>query len=145
MVADQAIRISSSTDTQGGHDAVEPAFLSVALDRTSGCAATARRFVRDAVGERLSEPALDRTLLAVSELVSNAWKHGEGSIALKAGYRTGALRIEVIDEGHDAVPAIRERAGDSSGGWGLRLVDEVALQWGCFEGTTHVWADMPLV
>ena len=42
------------------------------------------------------------------------------------------------------MPEIREQPADESGGWGLRIVDEVALQWGCFEGTTHVWVELPL-
>lgn len=144
MVAHRAIAIFGSDDTAGGGDAVEPALLNVALERTSGCAAKARQSIRDAVGDRLTESALERALLAVSELVSNAWKHGEGAITLKAGYQRSALRVEVIDQGQGAVPSIREAAGDSSGGWGLRILDEVALRWGCFEGTTHVWADLPL-
>jgi anti-sigma regulatory factor (Ser/Thr protein kinase) len=134
-----------SEDSRERDDAVEAAFLEVVLARNPTCAATARGRIRDAAANRLSAPAIERAMLAVSELVSNAWKHGQGAITLKAGYRPGALRIEVIDEGHGAVPAIREHAGDSSGGWGLRIVDEVALRWGCFEGTTHVWADLPLV
>lgn len=137
--------MSRSDYTLGGDQPAEPAIVDVVLPRTRACAPSARRYVRDAVGARMSPLALERTMLAVSELVSNAWKHGEGTIALKAGYRPDGLRIEVIDEGQGAVPEIRAAAGDSSGGWGLRIVDEVALRWGCFEGTTHVWADLPLV
>jgi anti-sigma regulatory factor (Ser/Thr protein kinase) len=137
--------MSRSDHTLGGHEPAEPALVDVVLPSTRACAPSARHYVREAVGERMSALALERTLLAVSELVSNAWKHGQGTIALKAGYRPDGLRIEVIDEGGGAVPQIRKAAGDSSGGWGLRIVDEVALRWGCFEGTTHVWADLPLV
>ena len=134
----------SSDHTRDGGDAAEPAIVDFVLPRAPSCAAEARRMVDEVAGGRLTDAARQRVLLAVSELVSNAWKHGEGAITLKAAYRPGALRIEVIDEGTGAVPAIRESAGDSSGGWGLRIVDEVALRWGCFEGTTHVWADLPL-
>ena len=56
----------------------------------------------------------------------------------------GFLRIEVVDEGSDQAPAVRPTAPDESGGWGLRIVDQLAAQWGVFEGTTHVWADLAL-
>lgn len=56
----------------------------------------------------------------------------------------GFLRIEVIDEGSGNAPAVRHEGPDESGGWGLRIVDRLATQWGVFEGTTHVWADIPL-
>jgi anti-sigma regulatory factor (Ser/Thr protein kinase) len=126
------------------HDATPSALLQVALPRDLSCASTARRVVSDAVGDRLTERALERALLATSELVTNAWKHGEGQIGLTVSCSAQSLRIEVIDEGSGAVPEIREQPADENGGWGLRIVDEVALQWGCFEGTTHVWVELPL-
>jgi anti-sigma regulatory factor (Ser/Thr protein kinase) len=125
------------------HDAA-PSALHVALPRDPSCATTARQIVRDAIETRVTEPALERALLAVSELVTNAWKHGEGSIELKVACGTESLRVEVIDQGSGAVPQIRERPGDESGGWGLRIIDELAREWGCFEGTTHVWVVLPL-
>ncbi len=54
------------------------------------------------------------------------------------------LRIEVVDEGSDQAPGVRQEAPGESGGWGLRIVDQLAVQWGVFEGTTHVWADLAL-
>ena len=91
----------------------------------------------------LPEPALERALLTASELVTNAWKHGEGGIELRLEQLRDRLRIEVLDGGSERRPAIRERA-DETGGWGLRIVEEVSLRWGCFEGSTHVWADLAL-
>jgi anti-sigma regulatory factor (Ser/Thr protein kinase) len=120
------------------------AALHVAIPRDPACASTARQIVRDAVGRRLSDRNLEQALLATSELVSNAWKHGEGAIELKLACGPQTLRIEVIDEGSGAVPKIREQPADESGGWGLRIVDQVARQWGCFEGTTHVWVELAL-
>lgn len=80
--------------------------------------------------------------LVVSELVTNAYLHGEGRIELRAALEDGRLRVEVVDEGTGNVPEIRE-AADESGGFGLRLVDQLSSRWGAFEGTTHVWADLP--
>jgi anti-sigma regulatory factor (Ser/Thr protein kinase) len=113
------------------------------LERDPSCAAHARQLVRSHLDGRLSEAAVERALLAASELVTNAWKHGEGSIQLRLAQLRDRLRLEVIDGGSERRPAIREQA-DESGGWGLRIVDQVALRWGCFDGTTHVWADLAL-
>lgn len=114
------------------------------LPRDRHCASAARRFLRDELESRAAEQPLERALLTTSELVTNAWKHGKGTIELRIQTWSDRVRIEVIDEGENAVPKIRERAGDDSGGWGLRIVDDLVLQWGCYEGTTHVWADIAL-
>jgi anti-sigma regulatory factor (Ser/Thr protein kinase) len=111
------------------------------LERDPTCAAHARQLVRSHLDGRLSAPALERALLAASELVSNAWKHGEGTIELRLARCRDRIRLEVLDQGSGRRPAIRERA-DGSGGWGLRIVDELALGWGCQGGTGHVWADL---
>jgi anti-sigma regulatory factor (Ser/Thr protein kinase) len=113
------------------------------LERDPGCAAHARQLVRSHLDGRLPDAALERALLTASELVTNAWKHGEGVIELRLAELRDRLRVEVLDRGRDKRPTIRDYA-DETGGWGLRIVDEVALRWGCFDGATHVWADLAL-
>lgn len=83
-------------------------------------------------------------MLVSSELVTNAFRHGRGKIELRLRVLGEFVRIEVTDEGYDQAPAVRQEEADESGGWGLRIVDQVAVQWGVFEGTTHVWADLAL-
>jgi anti-sigma regulatory factor (Ser/Thr protein kinase) len=103
----------------------------------------ARRFVgRYLRRRRLPKRAVDAALLVSSELVTNAYRHGQGEIELRVGVSKDRVRIEVIDHGCGEAPAVREQPGDEAGGWGLRIVDQLALQWGVFEGTTHVWADV---
>jgi len=114
-----------------------------ALPRDPSCAARARSLVRSELGGRVGDEALERMTLAASELVTNAWKHGEGSIELRIDLAEDRVRIEVIDEGTGAGPAIRADTGDD-GGWGLRIVEDLALRWGCLEGATHVWAEFAL-
>lgn len=63
---------------------------------------------------------------------------------LRLAFPDDRLRIEVIDEGRDQVVAVRQQPADETGGWGLQIVDRLAAQWGVFEGTTHVWADLAL-
>lgn len=115
------------------------------LRRNPGAAGEARRFVDRLLRKHeLSEQAVERALLVSSELVTNAYRHGAGEIELRVNVLEDRLRLEVIDEGRDQAPAVREQEGDESGGWGLRIVDQLAFQWGVFEGTTHVWADLAL-
>lgn len=83
--------------------------------------------------------------LVATELANNAVIHGEGRITLRAQVAGDAIRVEVIDEGSGNAPAIRhEVRADGPGGRGLRIVDALAVRWGVFEGTTHVWADVAL-
>jgi serine/threonine-protein kinase RsbW len=117
----------------------------VTLPRNPGAAIEARRFVERLLRRRgVPEQGLENALLVSSELVSNAYRHGEGNIELRLDVLDDHLRIEVIDEGRDRAPAVREQGADETGGWGLQIVDQLALQWGVFEGTTHVWADVSL-
>jgi serine/threonine-protein kinase RsbW len=117
----------------------------VGLSRNPRAALEARRIVDGLLRPRgVPERGVENALLVSSELVSNAYRHGEGDIELRLDVFNDRLRIEVIDEGRGQAPAVREQGGDETGGWGLQIVDLLALQWGVFEGTTHVWADLAL-
>lgn len=98
--------------------------------------------MEDNLSKNVPQPALYDIKLVVSELVDNAFLHGCGQIMLRAAPIDDRIRIEVIDEGQGAAIKIRED-GPELGGWGLRVVDGVAAAWGAYEGTTHVWADVP--
>lgn len=105
----------------------------------------ARRFVDHQLRSYgVPEEVRDAALLVSSELVTNAYQHGEGEIELRLSIVDDHVRIEVIDAGHRQAPAVREQRTDEAGGWGLQIVDQLAVQWGVFEGTTHVWADLSL-
>ena len=93
----------------------------------------------------MPDGVVDDTKLVATELVNNAVIHGTGRITLRAELRDDAVRVEVIDEGTRKAPKIRRQAriGDP-GGRGLRIVEALAMRWGTFEGTTHVWADVAL-
>jgi anti-sigma regulatory factor (Ser/Thr protein kinase) len=86
-------------------------------------------------------------LLALSELVTNAVTHGRGHIDLRLDVDTArsVLHVEVADEG-DGRAAIPDRDGDHArvGGWGLRMVADVADAWGTETprpGRNVVWFD----
>jgi anti-sigma regulatory factor (Ser/Thr protein kinase) len=115
----------------------------IELPRASDAGSRARAFIARRFAGQIGARALDDVKLVTTELVNNAVVHGEGRIMLRAGLADDALRVEVIDEGSGNAPRIREEA-DGPGGRGLRIVDALAVRWGTFEGTTHVWADLPV-
>lgn len=85
----------------------------------------------------------ENALLVTSELVTNAYRHGRGAIELRVRPVRDHVVIEVLDEGSPRDVAIRPGTGEF-GGWGLRIVDQLATEWGVYEGSTHVWAKLPL-
>ena len=115
--------------------------LDVRLPREPGAAAQARRLVERYFGGQLGDEALDDVRLVATELVDNAYVHGEGQITLRLTQREDRLRVEVIDQGQGA--AIQIHHEEPSGqGHGLRMVDHICTAWGAYEGTTHVWAEL---
>jgi anti-sigma regulatory factor (Ser/Thr protein kinase) len=105
---------------------------SVARARTQVCEAVARDFQDD---------DLETLRLLVSEVVTNAVRHGSHSqpVELNAHWNS-EVRVEVSDHGHGFTPHPRGGALDEPGGFGLYLVGRLADQWGVEteEGTT-VW------
>jgi anti-sigma regulatory factor (Ser/Thr protein kinase) len=112
------------------------------LPRVTASIRVAREHV-EIRGSRLTGAHRDDAGLMVSELVTNALLHGQGVITLRITSTTKHITVEVADEGHGEV-ALAHRA-DASGGWGLRIVDELADAWGSDSGRTRVWFRLPLV
>jgi len=117
----------------------------IELPRIMAAPSHARRVIDDQLRAHVDGRALDDVKIVASELVNNALVHGEGRITLRAELGDGIVRVEVIDEGTGQTPEIREHAEPTEpGGRGLRIVQTLADRWGTFEGTTHVWADVPV-
>jgi anti-sigma regulatory factor (Ser/Thr protein kinase) len=97
----------------------------------------ARHHVRYALEHRADPETLDRIQLVVSELVTNAVRHGPGKpITLRlVSEFDGGISGEVVDQGNGFV-AIREK---EIGGLGLPIVDALTSAWGVYPGSTHVW------
>jgi anti-sigma regulatory factor (Ser/Thr protein kinase) len=117
---------------------------------------SARRSVEAAIGNRLPSGALAELQLVVSELVTNAVRHGaarDGAVELSLALRGEVVRVEVADGGHGFTVPARDLGpappGDSdaapAGGWGLVVVDCLARRWGVEgAGGTRVWAEVQL-
>ena len=88
----------------------------------------ARRFVARALDSWDQSSLRARALLAVSELVTNAFLYGEGDIVLVVTLGV-VLRVEVRDDGA-GLPAQRNYSPTSTTGRGLHLVGHMADRWG---------------
>ena len=108
--------------------------------------ATAGRMARSAVSDRFTEELggdrIAELLLVVSELVTNAVRHGRGAITLKVRVDRGEVYGEVVDQGGGFEREVRERGPDEFDGRGLMIVDALSRRWGIHEGTTHVWFEL---
>lgn len=106
------------------------------LSRSAASARTARELVR-AHATMLDSRRREDAVLMVSELVSNALLHGTGVIKLRIEVDGDGVRVEVSDQGNVALAP--SPTPGAHGGWGLRIVDELADGWGVLEGSTKVW------
>jgi anti-sigma regulatory factor (Ser/Thr protein kinase) len=84
--------------------------------------------------------------LAVDELFVNAVLHGPRYGRVLIGYCLwpSGVRIVVADGGGAGQPHLRTGADLDEDGRGLRLVDNLAAQWGSFRlpGAQVVWSDL---
>jgi anti-sigma regulatory factor (Ser/Thr protein kinase) len=119
-----------------------PTEISLPLPRQAAAAKVARRAIRDRLAHRLGAERTHDLSLLVTELVTNAVVHGQGSITLKIRVDDGNVYGEVIDEGGGFEHELRERGADEVGGRGLAIVDALSSRWGIHEGTTHVWFEL---
>jgi anti-sigma regulatory factor (Ser/Thr protein kinase) len=116
--------------------------LQVELRRASFAPGDARRALRNLCADHVEEDLLVDAELLVSELVTNAIRHGRGEISLCARVDQDRLLVEVIDEGSGFERELRRREFEQVGGWGLDIVEDVSSRWGVHEGTTHVWFEL---
>jgi anti-sigma regulatory factor (Ser/Thr protein kinase) len=109
--------------------------------------ATARRALAQWLGIHTANGLLSDAPLVVSELVTNSLLHaglqGDAAVRVSAALADDVLRIEVEDEGTSG--AVRQRAPNRNrgGGFGLHIIDALALRWGVERGTgTLVWVEL---
>jgi signal transduction histidine kinase len=108
-----------------------PDLLRSVTDRIAGAAREHGREVRAAAAAGLVVPAdADRLEQALTNMVTNALRHGDGAVALTAREVDGHVELHVLDEGPGFAPEFmpvaferfsREDAARSRGGAGLGL------------------------
>ena len=100
------------------------------FEATSYAATAARHFVEECLRSWGLAAAAERIVLAVSELVTNAVTHGRGPVALTLGANNDRVRVDVEDQGGGTPVLPPPDPQHRGGGWGLRLVDTLADDWG---------------
>jgi anti-sigma regulatory factor (Ser/Thr protein kinase) len=115
--------------------------LALTLPSEPGSVAEARSRICDAIEPHLANGTSDTLRLLISELVTNAVKHGDSAAPIELHAHWNAhVRVEVQDHGHGFTPAPRSGALDEAGGFGLYLVGRLADRWGVeTDGGTTVW------
>ena len=105
--------------------------------------AVARRHAVEACKESLDEDRCDDLALAVSELVTNAIRHGGDPVTLTVEPGRDAVRVEVTD-GNPDLEVPPEPMTLEPGQRGLRLVAAVCRAWGWHEvaGGKCVWCEI---
>ena len=111
-------------------------------------AATAARQALDDLRPYIDDDLLDRSSLALSEVVTNSVTHARLGpaqlIDVQFALLVALLRIEVFDDGVGFRPSATRPDPNSSiaGGWGLWLVDQLADRWGVdCDHSTRVWLE----
>lgn len=89
----------------------------------------ARDLVREAVFASELADHLDRAVLAVSEIVTNAFVHVGSTVQVRVLTAAGSVRVEVTDAGSH-LPVRRLYPETSGTGRGLRLVEDSVDRWG---------------
>src|SRR4051794_27845446 len=104
----------------------------------------ARELARDTLATWGLAGLSETVELLVSELVTNAVRHGAGDIGLRL-IRTASLLCEVRDDGYD-LPTLRATALTAENGRGLQLVTALAERWGAQRTPTGkvVWFEQSL-
>jgi hypothetical protein len=119
----------------------EPAHVSTWLEPIPESVAGARRFVMDAL--RDVTPAVEDCELMVSELATNAVRHGRSLFRVGVYLLQGPVRVEVSDY-NSRLPVEGKTGPDAQSGRGLQIVEALSQRWGVradFEGKT-VWFEV---
>jgi len=118
------------------------------IQTTSRAASVARAALIDAIPSPAFSARIDDAKLAVSELVSNAVKHGssyeQDQIRLVIDPDEARLRVEVEQPlpALDVTPRVPLWNGSHDGGFGLLIVEAVADAWGVDPGPPgRVWVE----
>jgi anti-sigma regulatory factor (Ser/Thr protein kinase) len=103
----------------------------------------ARRMVRAHLQAWGYDDDVDAITLAVSELVTNAVIHGRGPVEVALTANDGVIRVAVTDQGGGQPRLVPSGTEIDRGGWGLRLVDELADAWASAQdgSRTSVWME----
>ena len=121
--------------------------VQLSLRSTPAAPTIARRWASDFFGKRVTATELGDSLLMLTELVTNAVRHGSpdlgGFVDVHLAVAPQRLRVEVRDVGDGfALPAPKV-GPPSGGGFGLLIIDRACSRWGVAHGNPHcVWFEL---
>jgi serine/threonine-protein kinase RsbW len=158
MIADQAFagRISGDEAARLRHVLARIQDATSAGDDRWHAGRFVKRFPNTALAPSVARAALVATAVGIdlgtfhnaelltSELVTNSVKHsGSEWIDVEITLSAEVLRIEVSDQ---STAPVRPRTPDVDGGWGLRLVAELATRWGIERNPAgkKIWVELDL-
>ena len=131
--------------------AIEQPTATCTLGAHPGSVKAGRDFARVTLGLWDMEPLTDPAELVVSELVTNAVRHGvpsargivsEHCVRLRLLAQAPFVMCMVTDPGH-GIPVLRDSDLDAECGRGLTVVEACSVRWGWHlldEGGKGVWA-----
>jgi anti-sigma regulatory factor (Ser/Thr protein kinase) len=116
--------------------------LEITLDSQPESVARARQVTTQVI-DGLNEQTLEDVRLIVSELVTNAVKHGpDGQVKVRLRRDGRMIRGEVEDEGTSTFGLRRKIRVGPDGGLGLHLVETLSDRWGVEAGSSRVWFEI---
>jgi serine/threonine-protein kinase RsbW len=88
----------------------------------------------------------DRMVLVVTELATNAIKHGHPPTLIRLLRTEDQFVLDVADHDLTAFPELAETRPINAGGRGLHLAQAFALEvgWYATDDTKHIWAVFPI-
>jgi anti-sigma regulatory factor (Ser/Thr protein kinase) len=116
----------------------------VLLENSTSAVRQAREVTRTALGQwHCAADCIDDALLVVSEMVTNAVRHGQGRIRLRLSWSRRYLRVEVRDAS-PLLPRLLPASPSADRGRGLRIVARLASRWGStrLRDGKVVWVDL---
>jgi anti-sigma regulatory factor (Ser/Thr protein kinase) len=110
-----------------------------------GASVARRAMRRAAILWRLDRDLTETALLLVSEVTTNAIRHGTPPVRLSLRLDKDKLRVEVTDSS-PALPRLDHPGPDAIGGRGLQIVQQLAAKWGAKPSSRligkTVWFDL---
>ena len=116
------------------------------LDALPGAVSEARRWAAGVTRGLLDPDQAQSLRLIVSELVTNALRHGADGerIDLAVTPKPEFLCVQVTDDGPGIAPRPRALETDEEGGFGLYFVEQLTRRWGVTRENrrTRVWFEL---
>ncbi|ADJ49543.1 ATPase [Amycolatopsis mediterranei S699] len=95
---------------------------------------------------RVADAHLGDVLLVATELVTNAYDHGEGPLQVRMSHTPSPCRVRIeVDDNCPDHPQLTVPSLERPGGRGMHIVDKLACSWGVAEhpaGSKTVWAEV---